>query len=288
MSTPSVKAFFDDATCTVSYVVWDPGTREAAVIDSVLDFEVKSGRTRTTSADKIIACVKQNDLSVRWILETHVHADHITASRYLQEQLGGRTGIGAGITEVQEVFAEIFNLQREFSTDGSQFDRLFTENDNIELGELSLTVLGTPGHTPACVTYRIGDACFVGDTLFMPDYGTARTDFPHGDAATLYRSIRKILALPPDTRIFVGHDYKAPGRDEYAWETTVADELTGNIHIADGVSEAAFVKLRTGRDKSLAVPDLLLPAVQVNIRAGEFPPAGSNGTHYLKLPLNVL
>ncbi len=272
----------------MSYIVWDASSREAAVIDSVLDFDSKSGRSWTSSADVLVAFVKNNDLSVAWILETHAHADHITASDYLQEQLGGRTGIGAGITDVQHIFAGVFNLQSEFATDGSQFDRLFTENDSFELGGLPVTVLSTPGHTPACVTYRIGDACFVGDAIFMPDFGTARADFPRGDAAVLYRSIQKILAFPADTRVFVGHDYKAPGRDQYAWETTVAEQSAGNIHVGNGISEQAFVKLRTERDKALAVPDLLLPAIQVNMRAGKFPVAESNGTHYLKLPVNAL
>lgn len=288
MNRPAVKAFFDPATYTISYVVWDSGTRKAAVIDSVLDFDAKSGRTGTASADDIIAYTKNNDLSVDWNLETHVHADHITAARYLQAELGGRTGIGAGVAEVQSIFAGIFNLEPGFVTNGSQFDRLFGDNDSFELGSLSVKIIETPGHTPACITYLIGDACFVGDTLFMPDSGTARTDFPRGDAATLYRSIQRILALPADTRIFVGHDYKAPGRDEYAWESTVGDESANNIHVGNGTSEKDFVKLRTERDESLAVPDLLLPAIQVNIRAGDFPPVESNGTSYLKLPLNVL
>jgi len=288
MSKPAVKAFFDDATFTVSYVVWDSDTRDAIVIDSVLDFDAKSGRTQTTSADAIIAFIRKNDLSVGWILETHAHADHITASRYLKEQLDGLTGIGDEIRDVQATFAKVFNLGPDFPTDGSQFDRLFQDDENFESGNLSVNVLTTPGHTPACVAYLIGDACFVGDTLFMPDFGTARTDFPHGDAATLYRSIQKILGLPADTRLFVGHDYKAPGRDEFAWETTVAEESVNNIHVGDGTSEADFVKLRTERDASLAVPALLLPAIQINIRAGDFPPAEANGASYLKLPLNVI
>ncbi len=288
MSKPVVHAIFDEATYTLSYVAWDAGTRDAAVIDSVLDFDAKSGRTSTASADKIIAYTREKNLTVRWILETHVHADHLTASHYLKDKLGALTGIGAAITEVQETFSAIFNLEPEFCSDGSQFNRLFADNDSFELGELSATAIMTPGHTPACMTYLIGDACFVGDTLFMPDFGTARTDFPQGDAATLYRSIQKILARPAESRIFVGHDYKAPGRDEYAWETTVAEESVNNIHVGNGISEEDFVTLRNERDARLAVPALLLPAVQVNIRAGDLPPAESNGTRYLKLPLNVL
>jgi len=288
VNRPAVKAFFDPATYTITYVVWDSRSGDAAVIDSVLDFDAKSGRTSTASADEVIAYTKTNDLSVNWILETHVHADHLTAARYLKDQLGARTGIGAGIVAVQDTFAGIFNLGPEFSIDGSQFDRLFADQDSFELGGLSPKAIATPGHTPACMTYLIGDALFVGDTLFMPDFGTARTDFPHGDAATLYRSIQRILAEPADTRLFTGHDYKAPGRDEYAWETTVAAQCVNNVHVGNGISEEEFVKLRTERDASLAVPALLLPAVQVNMRAGELPPAENNGTHYLKLPLNVL
>ncbi len=288
MKQPEIKAFFDPATYTISYVVWDPDTSEAAIIDPVLDFDSRSGRTQTHSADKIIASVKEHGLTVAWILETHAHADHITASRYLKNELGGQTGIGAGITDVQATFADIFNLEPDFPTDGTQFDQLFGDNHCLELGALSIEVLHTPGHTPACVSYSIGNCCFVGDTLFMPDFGTARTDFPQGCAATLYRSIQRLLALPSPTRIFVGHDYKAPDRDEYAWETTVADELLKNIHIGNGASEEEFVKLRTERDATLSMPALLLPAIQINIRAGDFPPAENNSISYLKLPLNAL
>ena len=288
MNRASVKAFFDEATNTISYVAFDPATREAVIIDSVLNYDAKSARTQTSSADEIIAYTKANNLHVIWILETHAHADHMTASRYLKDQLDAPTGIGSGIITVQETFAGIFNLGPEFSANGKQFDRLFDDNDSFQIGELSATVLHTPGHTPACVAYQIGDACFVGDTLFMPDFGTARTDFPQGDAGTLYQSIQSILALPADTRIFVGHDYKAPDRDEYAWETTVADEAANNIHIGNGTTATEFVKMRTERDATLDVPALLLPAIQVNIRAGDFPPAESNGSRYLKLPLNIL
>ncbi len=288
MKKPEVKAFFDDATYTVSYVVWDPVSREAVVIDPVLDFDSPSGRTQTRSADAIIAFTADRGLSVNWILETHAHADHLTACAYLKRQLGGKTGIGRGIVEVQKTFAGIFNLEPEFTASGEQFDRLFSDNDRFGLGGLSVEVLHTPGHTPACISYLIGDACFVGDTLFMPDFGTARTDFPLGSAATLYRSIQRLLALPGGTRIFVGHDYKAPGRSEFAWETTVADESADNIHVGNGTSEQEFVKMRTERDATLTVPALLLPAIQINIRAGNFPPAENNGTRYLKLPLNAL
>ncbi len=288
MNTPSIKAFFDQATNTISYIVFDTASGEAVIIDSVLDFEAKSARTHTASADEIIAYTKDKHLSVNWILETHAHADHITASHYLKEQLGAPTGIGKGIIKVQETFAGIFNLGAEFTANGKQFDRLFDDNDSFQLGELNIKVLHTPGHTPACVAYLIGDACFVGDTLFMPDFGTARTDFPQGDAGTLYNSIQRILALPMSTRIFVGHDYKAPDRDEYAWETTVADEAKNNIHVGDGTTEKEFVELRTERDATLGVPALLLPAIQVNIRAGNFPPSENNGTSFLKIPLNIL
>jgi glyoxylase-like metal-dependent hydrolase (beta-lactamase superfamily II) len=288
MTKPNIKAFFDQTTNTISYVVFDPATREAVIIDSVLNFDVKSARTQSESADEMIAYTQENHLSVYWILETHAHADHITAANYLKDQLGAHTGIGAGIIKVQETFAGVFNLGSEFTANGEQFDRLFDDNDSFQLGELEIKVLHTPGHTPACVAYLIGDACFVGDTLFMPDFGTARTDFPQGNAGTLYQSIQKILALPPTTRVFVGHDYKAPDRDEYAWETTVADELAKNIHVGNGTTEKEFIELRTERDATLGVPALLLPAIQINIRAGEFPPTEKNGTCFLKIPLNIL
>ncbi|MDH3701666.1 MAG: MBL fold metallo-hydrolase [Alphaproteobacteria bacterium] len=283
-----VKAFFDEATNTISYVVRDPGTGRCAVIDTVLDFDPKSGRTSTASADAIIAHVRAQGMTVEWILETHVHADHLTAAPYLREQLGGQTAIGEHVTDVQATFKQIFNAEPTFRTDGTQFDHLFTDGEDFRIGDLTATVIHTPGHTPACVTYRIGDAAFVGDTIFMPDYGSARADFPGGDARTLYRSIRKVLSLPPDTRLFLCHDYKAPGRDDYAWETTVADERAKNLHVHDGVTEEDFVKLRTERDAMLDMPRLLLPSVQVNMRGGRFPPPEDNGVSYLKLPLNAI
>ncbi len=285
---PIVEAFFDPATFTYSYVAWDPSTRAAAVIDSVLDFDSKSARSSTRSADTIIAYVRAQSLSVDWILETHLHADHMTAAPYLKQQLGGRSGIGARITEVQKTFKALFNLGADFAADGSDFDHLFADGETFRIGALEARVLATPGHTPACVTYLIGDAAFVGDTIFMPDYGSARTDFPGGDAATLYGSIRKLFDLPPETRMFLCHDYKAPGRDHFAWETTVAAQRETNIHLHDGIDEAAFVELRETRDKKLQMPALILPSVQVNLRAGRFPAPEENGIAYLKIPLNAV
>lgn len=287
--TPHVTAFFDEATYTVSYVVREPDGPHAAIIDSVLDFDPKSGRTSTASADRIIAFVREHGLTIDWILETHAHADHLSAAPYLKAALGGRIGIGEHITEVQQIFKKIFNLEKTFNTDGAQFDHLFREGEEFRIGGMTARVMHTPGHTPADVTYVIGDAAFVGDTLFMPDYGTARADFPGGDARRLYRSIRRLLEeLPPETRLFLCHDYKAPGRDHYAWETTVAEERAHNLHVHDGVSEEAFVAMRTARDKTLAMPVLLLPSVQVNIRAGQLPPPEDNGVSYLKIPVNVI
>ncbi|PQA87437.1 MBL fold metallo-hydrolase [Hyphococcus luteus] len=283
---PVVKTFFDEPTSTASHVVVDPATKKCAIIDSVLDYDPASGRTMTKSADEIIAYVKENGLDVEWILETHVHADHLTAAPYLKEKLGGKMAIGNKIDVVQSTFAKIFNAESAFKRDGSQFDRLFADGDRFKLGEIDAHVIHTPGHTPACTTIVIGDAGFVGDTLFMPDYGTARCDFPGGDAATLYRSIQKIFALPGDTRLFMCHDYKAEGRDDYAWETTVAEEREKNIHVHEGVSEEEFVKMREARDKTLAMPRLILPSVQVNMRAGDMPPAEDNGVSYLKMPVN--
>ncbi len=285
---PRVKAFFDDNTFTVSYVVSEPEGGRAAVIDSVLDFDSKSARSSTRSADAIIAYVRAQSLSVDWILETHLHADHMTAAPYLKQQLGGRSGIGARITEVQKTFKALFNLGADFAADGSDFDHLFADGETFRIGALEARVLATPGHTPACVTYLIGDAAFVGDTIFMPDYGSARTDFPGGDAATLYGSIRKLFDLPPETRMFLCHDYKAPGRDHFAWETTVAAQRETNIHLHDGIDEAAFVELRETRDKKLQMPALILPSVQVNLRAGRFPAPEENGIAYLKIPLNAV
>ncbi|WP_413852886.1 MBL fold metallo-hydrolase [Albidovulum sp.] len=286
--TPEVRGFFDEATNTITYVVKDPGSPACAIVDSVLDFDYASGRTGTGSADAIVTHVTAEGLAVDWILETHVHADHLSAAPYLQERLGGRIGIGANITVVQETFGKIFNEGTEFQRDGSQFDRLFREGDGFTIGALSGHVLHTPGHTPACLTYVIGDAAFVGDTLFMPDFGTARCDFPGGSAAMLYNSIQKILALPDATRLFVGHDYKAPGRDAFAWETTVVEERTRNVHIGAGRSQAEFVAMREARDRTLAMPRLIIPSLQVNMRAGQMPPAEDDGRTYLKVPLNTL
>ena len=285
---PTVKSFFDTATNTVTYVVSDPSSGICVIIDPVLDFDHASGRTSTASADAVIDYIRGNNYEVVWILETHAHADHLTAASHLKARTGAQTGIGRFITETQGIFKGIFNLEDGFKADGTQFDRLLDDGDTLELGALQITVLHTPGHTPACVTYLVGDAAFVGDTMFMPDYGTARVDFPGGDAATLYRSIRRILELPPETRLFMCHDYKAPGRDEYAWESTVAEQRKGNVHIRDGVSEAEFVEFRTGRDAKLGMPKLILPSIQVNIRAGEMPPADDNGVVYLKLPVDAL
>ncbi len=282
---PVVKAFFDPATNTVSYVVRDPSGRSAAIVDSVLDFDQAAGRTSTASAQAIVDWVRAEGLSVEWILETHVHADHLSAAPWLQQQLGGKIGIGDRICVVQDVFGKIFNEGTEFQRDGSQFDRLFAEGDSFMIGQMRGDVLHTPGHTPACLTYVIGDAAFVGDTLFMPDAGTARCDFPGGSAEVLYASIQKILALPDATRIFICHDYKAPGRDDFAWETTVAEEKARNIHVA-GRPSADFVALRQARDKTLGMPRLILPSLQVNMRAGRFPLPEDNGTSYLKVPLN--
>ncbi len=287
MKSPDVKAFFDEATFTVTYVVSDPATRKAAVIDPVLDFDPASGRTTTTSADKVIEHVREHGLDVDWILETHVHADHLSAAPYLQAALGGKTAIGAGVTAVQETFKDVFNAT-DLATDGSQFDRLFRDGDVFAVGEIEAHVIATPGHTPACVTYVIGNSAYVGDTLFMPDFGTARTDFPGGSAPLLYRSIRKILALPEDTRLFMCHDYKAPGRDVYAWETTVAEQRDHNVHIDKNVTEATFVERRNRRDQQLGMPKLLLPAIQVNIRAGKLPEREANGIAYLRIPLNAV
>ncbi|WP_347313620.1 MBL fold metallo-hydrolase [Defluviimonas sp. SAOS-178_SWC] len=285
---PDVTAFFDEATNTVTFVVKDPGSTACAIVDSVLDFDYASGRTDTESADKVIEYVRKEGLSVEWVLETHVHADHLSAAPYIQERVGGKIGIGANITVVQDTFGKVFNEGTEFQRDGSQFDRLFRDGDTFTIGALEGRVMHTPGHTPACLTYVIGDAAFVGDTLFMPDFGTARCDFPGGSAEMLFNSIQKILCLPDETRIFVGHDYKAPGRDEYAWETTVAEEKTRNVHVGGGKSAAEFVEMRQARDKTLAMPRLIIPSLQVNMRAGQMPPAEDDGKIYLKVPVNKL
>ena len=282
-----VKAFFDPATWTVSYVVFDAPGGHCALVDSVLDYDPKSGRTRTDSADQLIAFVREQNLTVDWILETHAHADHLSAAPYLRKHLGGKIAIGGKITQVQNVFKGIFHLEPEFATNGSQFDHLFEDGDTFAIGTLQAQALSVPGHTPACMAYQVGDAVFVGDTLFMPDVGTARCDFPGGNAHTLYQSVRKLLSLPAETRLFMCHDYPPEGR-EAQWECTVADQRARNIHVHDGVSEDDFVAMRTKRDATLEMPVLILPSVQVNIRAGELPPPEANGVSYLKIPLNAL
>ncbi|MBA4351471.1 MAG: MBL fold metallo-hydrolase [Rhodobacter sp.] len=284
----SVHAFFDEATNTLTYIVQEPEGRACAVIDSVLDFDYASGRTDTRSADAVIAHIRDHDLDLQWILETHVHADHLSAAPYIQERLGGRIGIGAQITVVQETFGKIFNEGTRFQRDGSQFDQLFRDGDSVMIGQLHGDVMHTPGHTPACLTYVFADAAFVGDTLFMPDFGTARCDFPGGSAAVMYDSVQRILSLPDATRIFVGHDYKAPGREDYAWETTVAAQKALNVHVGAGRARAEFIALRQARDASLAMPRLIIPSLQVNMRAGHMPEAEENGTSYLKVPINGL
>jgi glyoxylase-like metal-dependent hydrolase (beta-lactamase superfamily II) len=284
---PQVHGLFDPATWTVTYVVHKGPGSACAIIDSVLDYDPKSGRTRTQSADKVIDYVREQQLEVKWILETHAHADHLSAAPYLKKHLGGQIGIGKQITTVQKVFKGIFNLEPEFKLDGSQFDRLLADGESFPIGDLQGSVMAVPGHTPACVAYQIGDAVFVGDTLFMPDVGTARCDFPGGDAHTLYQSTRKLLSLPPQTRLFMCHDYPPNGRP-VAFECTVADQRAGNIHVRDGISQEQFVQMRTTRDATLEMPVLILPAVQINIRAGEMPPKEDNGTAYVKIPLNAL
>jgi glyoxylase-like metal-dependent hydrolase (beta-lactamase superfamily II) len=284
---PLIHGIFDPATWTVTYVVYDQAGGTCAIIDSVLDYDPKSGRTSTASADQVIAFVKAQQLSVAWILETHAHADHLTAAPYLKAHLGGQTAIGHHITAVQRVFKGVFNLEGSFQVDGAQFDHLLQEDENIAIGQLTAKALYVPGHTPACVAYQVGDAVFVGDTLFMPDVGSARCDFPGGDAKTLYASARKILSLPNETRLFMCHDYP-PERRDVKFETTVAEQRAHNIHLHDGIDEAEFVRMRTERDATLAMPVLILPAVQINIRAGAFPPKDDNGVSYLKIPLNAL
>lgn len=287
MSKPNVNAFFDEATFTITYVVADPTTGRAAVVDPVLDFDPASGRTSTTSADKVIEFIKGENLEIDWILETHVHADHLSGTPYIREQLGGKTAIGANVTAVQKTFKGVFNL-KDLATDGSQFDHLFADDESFDIGAIAGRVIATPGHTPACITYVIGDAAFVGDTLFMPDFGSARTDFPGGDATQLYESVQKILSLPDETRLFMCHDYKAPGRDVYAWETSVAEQRASNIHINDTVSREAFVEMREGRDSQLGMPKLILPSLQVNLCAGRLPEPEDNDIRYLKIPLNAV
>jgi len=284
---PEIVCFFDDRTNSATYVVSDPDTSKCAIIDPVLDFDPISGRTWTENAEIVAAHVEKAGLTVEWIIETHVHADHLTASVWLQERLGGQTAIGRGISAVQKTFGEMFNVAGEVPSDGSQFDRLFADGDTFSVGTVPARVIATPGHTPACSTYVIGDACFVGDTLFMPDSGTARCDFPGGDAKTLFASIQRILELPGETRLFVCHDYGAGGTRDFAWETTVADERDNNIHVGGGTLEHDYVAMRTERDATLSLPRLIIPAVQVNMRAGHFPAPESNGTSYLKVPLNL-
>ena len=284
----TVQSFFDEPTNTASYVIHDPSTKRAAVVDSVLDFDAASGRTSTASADAIIDYVRAEALTVDWLLESHAHADHLSAAPYIQQKLGGKLAIGREIITVQKVFGKIFNVGTEFARDGSEFDRLFDDGDSFAIGSVPAIALHVPGHTPADMAYVIGDVVFTGDTLFMPDFGTARADFPGGDARQLYHSIRRLLSLPEQTRLFLCHDYKAPGRDSYVWETTVGAERTGNVHVHDGVEVDAFVQMRTKRDATLAMPKLILPSVQVNIRAGHLPEPEDNGRRYLKLPLDTL
>ncbi|MEW6461729.1 MAG: MBL fold metallo-hydrolase [Pseudomonadota bacterium] len=285
---PDVVEFFDPATYTYSYVVIDPTSQHCAIIDSVLDYDAASGRTSHASAERIVAFVRARDLHVEWLLETHVHADHLSAAPYLKRELGGQLAIGENIRVVQNTFGKLFNAGSEFATDGSQFDRLLRDGDEFRIGELRGRALHTPGHTPACMTYLIGDAGFVGDTLFMPDYGTARCDFPGGNAHVLFQSIQKLFALPDDTRLFMCHDYKAAGRDDFRNQTTVAEQRAHNVHVHQGIAEADFVAMRRERDATLGMPNLILPSVQVNMRAGQLPPAEGNGTRYLKIPLDVL
>ncbi len=281
---PIIRAFFDEPTNTVSYIVADPATKQAAVIDPVLDYDQNAGEVDTRSVDAILRAAKQQGYTIAWTLETHAHADHLSGSPYIKSKTEAKIGIGEQIKDVQRIFRPIFDAA-DLKADGSDFDHLFKDGEHFEIGELDAEVMYTPGHTPADVTYKIADAAFVGDTLFMPDYGTARADFPGGDANRLYRSIRKLLSLPPATRLFMCHDYKAPGRDAYAWETTVREEREKNVHVKDGVSEDAFVATRTARDSTLSVPRLLLPSIQVNMRAGKFPPAHANGVRYLTIPV---
>ncbi len=286
MTTPEVRAFFDEATFTVTYVVADADARRCAIVDSVLDFDQASGRTSTQSADEVLDWIAKREFSVDWILETHVHADHLSAAPYLAEKTGGKIGIGRHVIEVQGTFREVYNV--DCAADGSQFDRLFDDGDTFSIGGIEGRVMHTPGHTPACIAYVIGDAVFVGDTMFMPDFGTARTDFPGGSAGELYDSLQAILALPEDTRLFMCHDYKAPGRDFYAWETTVAEQKEKNIHVGDGVSRNDFISMREERDKQLGMPKLILPSIQVNMCAGHLPDPEQNGVRYLKLPIDAV
>lgn len=284
---PNVHAFFDPDTWSLTYIVQDPNSGSCAIVDPVLDYEAASGQTTTESADEVVAKVEAENLTVEWILETHVHADHLSAAPYLQKRLGGKIGIGAHITEVQNIFGNLFNAEPEFHRNGSQFNQLFADGDTFAIGGLTVTAMHTPGHTPACMTYHIGDSLFVGDTLFMPDFGTARCDFPGGNASALYQSIQRLFTLPPETRIFMCHDYMPNGR-EMRYETTVGEQKKFNIHLHDGISEDEFVTMRSAKDKTLGMPALMLPSVQVNMRAGELPPPEDNGIRYLKIPLDTV
>ncbi len=284
--TPTIRAFFDEPTNTVSYLVADPATKRAAIVDPVLDYNHASGKASTRSADTILDAADQAGLTIDWVLETHAHADHLSGAPYIKLKTGAKVGIGEHIRDVQKIFRPVFNAT-DMSGDGSEFDRLFADGERFSLGSLEVEVMHVPGHTPADIAYKIGDAVFVGDTLFMPDYGTARADFPGGDARTLYRSIRRLLTLPSETRLFMCHDYKAPGRDQYAWETTVGEEREHNAHVKDDVSEDAFVAMREARDATLAAPQLLMPSIQVNMRAGHLPPPDPNGIQYLKIPVKL-
>ena len=286
MTNPAIRAFFDEPTNTVSYLVWDPETRRGVAIDPVLDFDPASGEVNDGSVTELLAAAEEEGVSIDWVLETHIHADHLSGAPLIKARTGARIAIGEHVREVQNIFRPIFGAA-DVKAEGGDFDRLLGDGERIEVGGLTIDVIHTPGHTPACVSYRIGNAVFVGDTLFMPDYGTARTDFPGGDARTLYRSIRKLLALPPETRLFMCHDYKAPGREEFAWETTVAAERAGNRHVHDGVTEDEFVAMREERDRGLCTPRLLIPSIQVNMRAGRFPPADSHGVRYLRVPVTL-
>ena len=286
MTNPAIRAFFDEPTNTVSYLVWDPATKRGAVIDPVLDFDLPSGEADVRSAEAILAAAREEGVTVEWVLETHAHADHLSAAPFIKQETGAKIGIGEHIKDVQKIFRPMF-MADDVKADGSDFDRLFSDGETVSLGELAVEVVHVPGHTPADLAYKIGDAVFVGDTLFMPDYGTARADFPGGDARQLYRSIRKLLSLPRETRLFLCHDYKAPGRDAYAWETTVGEQRDRSVHIHDGVSEEEFAAMREARDAGLAVPRLLLPSIQVNIRAGRFPEAEDNGVSYLRIPVRI-
>ncbi len=286
--SPVVKSFFDELTNTATHVAWDPLTKKAAIVDSVLDYDAAAGCTKTASADAVIEYVMNEGLTVDWLLETHAHADHLSAAPYLQQSVGGRLAIGREIVCVQNVFGRIFDAGTDFKRDGSDFDRLFKDGDRFAIGDIEATALHVPGHTPADIAYVIGDVVFTGDTLFMPDYGTARTDFPGGDARQLYRSIRRLMQLPDETRLFLCHDYKAVGRDEYVWETTIGAQRIGNVHVHEGVGEDDFVAMRTSRDATLSMPNLILPSVQVNMRGGHLPKPRANGIRYLKIPLNAL